>query len=404
MCRKVHPAFDHWVIRWPMVGWLCCGLLAASGVSAQNTTTAASPPTESWTLTALGTFGGENSSAVSINDAGQVVGRAETAELMPDDNWRGYQWGYPLQYYFYHAFLYTDGKMQDLGTLGGKVSYATAINASGQIVGRTMTADDHWHFYDYSDGKMTVLNDDIMEVTGFNDSGQIVGYRRGQSSAFLLPFLYSDGQMKNILTEYEAERNPRCEVAGINNIGMITGVIYSDEKDPNDMSFFGAARPFIYHPEGWMEFIGFYPSAINSAGDVIGWGTTPGRLSYQHAYLYHDQQMQDLGTLDGYDSYAHAINALGEVVGIYGSGAINKEPDKGRAFLYHDGKMQDLNTVVGPAILAKAGFKVLTLANGINSKGQIVGVGIDLHDHDIAFLLTPSAAAHPAPANASGTR
>ena len=34
-----------------------------------------------------------------------------------------------------HAFLYSNGKMTDLGTLGGACSYGYGINASGEVVG-----------------------------------------------------------------------------------------------------------------------------------------------------------------------------------------------------------------------------------------------------------------------------
>ena len=65
------------------------------------------------TVTALGTLGGSVTYAYSINDAGQVVGEAYTAEG------------------FTHAFITgPDGKgMRDLGTLGGTDSYARGINS-----------------------------------------------------------------------------------------------------------------------------------------------------------------------------------------------------------------------------------------------------------------------------------
>ena len=57
------------------------------------------------------------SRANAINAAGQVVGEAATADGAT------------------HAFLYTDGKMKDLGTLHGGNSRAYGINAAGQVVG-----------------------------------------------------------------------------------------------------------------------------------------------------------------------------------------------------------------------------------------------------------------------------
>ena len=70
----------------------------------------------------LGTLGGEESTAIAINDRGQVVGASQTSS---GDH---------------HAFLWQDGVMTDLGTLGGSESYAFDINESGQVVGESETA------------------------------------------------------------------------------------------------------------------------------------------------------------------------------------------------------------------------------------------------------------------------
>ncbi len=52
-------------------------------------------------MTDLGTLGGSDSYAYGINDSGQIVGGSYTSS---GD---------------YHAFLYANGAMADLGTLGG---------------------------------------------------------------------------------------------------------------------------------------------------------------------------------------------------------------------------------------------------------------------------------------------
>src|SRR4051794_8045864 len=80
-------------------------------------------------LTDLGALGGRFSLANAINDAGQVVGLAETA------SGRG------------HATLFNTrgGANLDLGTLGGNSSEAAAINNDGQIVGMASTAGGKSH-------------------------------------------------------------------------------------------------------------------------------------------------------------------------------------------------------------------------------------------------------------------
>jgi probable HAF family extracellular repeat protein len=68
----------------------------------------------------LGTLGGGSSRVHAINNRGQVVGGSETVEG---------EW---------HAFLWEDGRMKDLGTLGPPAttsSRAQGINNAGQVVG-----------------------------------------------------------------------------------------------------------------------------------------------------------------------------------------------------------------------------------------------------------------------------
>ncbi len=57
----------------------------------------------------------------AVNDAGMIVGQA------------------PNSFGYKHAFMWTSGVMEDLGTLGGVTSSALSINKNGWIVGTSLT-------------------------------------------------------------------------------------------------------------------------------------------------------------------------------------------------------------------------------------------------------------------------
>jgi probable HAF family extracellular repeat protein len=282
-------------------------------------------------MTDLGTLGGSYSTATAINDAGQVVGGAQTTGSGPS-----------------HAFLYSGGAMQDLGSLGGGYSYAYGINASGQIVGQATLA------------------------TAINGAGTVVVVGHA--------FLYSGGKMTDLSTLGGANST----AVGINASGQVVG--YSDLSPGS----FGPTHAFLYSG-GKMTDLGSlggslsYATGINASGQVVGYSSLPGPSFVEHAFLYSGGKMTDLGTLNGPGGYsrATAINASGQVVGMTEAGGHE------HAFLYSGGTMHDLNW-----LLPAGSGLTLTYAFGINDKGQIVAWGSDGH----GYLLTPeNVAATPEP-------
>lgn len=134
-------------------------------------------------ITELGTLGGKVNFASSINDSGQIVGWSNTGNGT-------------------HAFITGPNGvgMTDLGTLGGgKSSNATSINDSAEVIGTASAADGSHHAFLYSHGGMTDLSMlDVVVATGWtdiqvtdiNNNGQIVGYGTDgfNTQAFLLSY------------------------------------------------------------------------------------------------------------------------------------------------------------------------------------------------------------------------
>ena len=108
----------------------------------------------------LGTLGGASGSATAINDLDEIVGWCETVSNTEP-----------------HAFLYRQGRMQDLGAFGAlpsipgirgpiSYSYAYAINDWGEIVGMSSTTNGQ-HAFLYANGTMLDLND-LVKLTHIN--------------------------------------------------------------------------------------------------------------------------------------------------------------------------------------------------------------------------------------------
>lgn len=138
-------------------------------------------------MTELGVLGGNlnNSVARDINDYGQVVGDSYGKNNAS------------------HAFITGPNGlgMIDIGTLGGTYSNAISINEAGQVIGEASTADGSVHSYLYANGSMTDLSllpevvsaGWTINVTDINNNGQIVGYGfidndANHSHSFMLSF------------------------------------------------------------------------------------------------------------------------------------------------------------------------------------------------------------------------
>ena len=138
---------------WRVAGAAALTLILLPSIKMDGQRSAAPPGP--YVVTDLGTFGGVQSAhAHDINDAGQVVGIART-----------------------HAFLWQNGVMTDLGTLGGNSSSASAINAVGQVVGSASTAAPSTsHAVRWDNGAITNLTPGVpSSASGINDAGQVIG-------------------------------------------------------------------------------------------------------------------------------------------------------------------------------------------------------------------------------------
>jgi probable HAF family extracellular repeat protein len=339
-----------------------------------------------YTLTDLGNLGSDFGDARAISPTGQVAGYAGTPVLNP------------LTGSSPHAFYYSHGTIQDLGTLGGVQSVADGVNAAGQVVGSSfIDAPGNSHAFLYENGHMTdlgALGGNESNASAINASGQIVGDAWTANNAADHAFLWQSGSMQDLGTLGGAGSVAFALNSSATTVGESEIPAVDSDGDP-------IYHAFVYQNQtmtdlGTLGGPGSVARAINDRGQIVGDAQTSflgetgsyelvpdGQGGYQsvpvigpitHAFLYQNGAMTDLGTLGGNYSSATGINSSGQIIGNSDAGP----------FIWEDGVMTDLNSLIA----AGSGWS-LRYAEAINDAGQIVGDAISPDGSDHAFLLTP---------------
>jgi probable HAF family extracellular repeat protein len=314
--------------------------------------------------------GNNNSAAGSINARGWITGQAQTGVFDPIINGPGA-----------HAVLWKHGRITDLGSLGGNASLGIYVNDAGQAIGLSDNmVPDPFSLFGIGVQIRTFLWDDgVMRdigtlggpdaVPGTSCSGQprnvVVGYSYISSTPnastgvpTLDPFLWRSGKMTDlgnlggtISGPIGPCANHRYQVIGVSNLAgdLVSHAFFWDDGVMTDLGTLGGNNSEAI----W----------INDAGDVVGSADLPGSQIHD-AVLWRHGKIHDLGTVPGDPcSRGRGLNSRGEVVG--GSSDCRNFL---HAFVWEEGgPMLDLNTLIAPG----SGFQ-LTNAFNINDRGQIL--------------------------------
>ena len=101
----------------------------------------------------------------------------------------------------FHAILYSDGAVTDLGTLGGTYSEGMDINAAAHVTGWSYLPDWNAHAFLYRNGVMSDLGTlpgaQDSEAIGLNDLDQAVGDSDGRA------VIFSNGQIADLTNMIE---------------------------------------------------------------------------------------------------------------------------------------------------------------------------------------------------------
>jgi probable HAF family extracellular repeat protein len=269
------------------------------------------------------------SEAFGINEAGQVVGEFSFPPFPDAMNPAGS-----------HAVTYVNGVLHDIGTVGGTVSRAMAVNSSGRIVGYGTTqnnAQTHAISWDNSVAVDlgTLPGGTYSQATALNDAGQIVGFANvARTEPFGTPppraVLWQHGGIIDLGTL----GGPGAYATGISKNAAIVGSAETSELRASDRTNVGYYYDyFMIYGYGWY-ISGNSPAGPQNSGGGAGFaGGGNGRSArtraagdlrshyVAHAFVYADGTMFDLNKLlpansDWELTQAHAINARGQIAGI----------------------------------------------------------------------------------------
>ena len=276
----------------------------------------------------------------------------------------------------YNAFVWENKLKSYVPANGGNVTWANNIGQAVLIVGAEYNGFSAKPFC-WKGGLNTYLATlpakSYGEAMAANAEGTVVGYVAGITSTWLSTAVIWQGNEPLELAKLNPDDTYNM-ATDINIKGQIVG--YSGNSN--------VKRAFLEH-NGQMRDLGTLPGdisavpeAINDESKVVGYSLNTG--NEKHAFIWDNQIISPLPG-DGDQSWATGLNDKGQVVGTI----FISSQQQTKAVIWVNKKMSDLNTQ-----LPQGNKWILQQADDINNSGWIVGVGTNPEGNENhGFLLIP---------------
>jgi len=280
----------------------------------------------------------ESSIALGINEHEVIVGAST-------DIWQQHQ----LTFFVDHAVMWQNGQVIDLASL---VTSGPAL--------------------------------ELMNAVAINDQGKITGIARDTATTYLRAFTLENGVLTDLGT-LQATPSIGSIPNAIDPYGNVVGRSTSDGGFDHAVIWKNGQITDLHALAG-------IPGRVSEALDINRFGVVVGAadfgadfLDYKTATVWANGQATNLGTLGGpgalpvIESFARAINDLGEIVGTSVTSTFEVH-----ACIWRDGAIVDLNSLINPSL----GW-ILANAHDIGNDGKIVGEGF--HGGAVRpFVLIPN--------------
>jgi probable HAF family extracellular repeat protein len=223
------------------------------------------------------------------------------------------------------------------------------------------------------------------QVTGINNEGVTVGFWADANNADLMNNNYGFVDVKGHFYDVvdplgkSADGGMTVEqLLGVNDHDKAVG--FWTDNDGNNHGFTYNVKTGHYSEVNVSGFAGTTATAINNEGDIAGFVSNNGGLT-DEGFIKTGNKVQILAGPKGATSLmVLGINDKGQVVGSFTDATMATH-----GFLY-DEKSNTYTTIDDPHAL-KSGPNAMTVVNGLNDKGQLVGFYLDGNGNTDGMLI-----------------